>query len=156
LGKNGKVAEGTGHYYSNDAQIRMVEFHVDDSVEFPKMLNHIPFRGMLSVRKPPEVKPFICFGHDECIFKQFILTGKSRKGPNGETAVVPKDDRAGVMISVFQSHEFGFGLHLTYEQLKEVNKYCEGKFYLDADASMATRQSKQKKNTYLYTVHPRV
>ena len=95
--------------------------------------------------KQPEVKPIICFRHDECIFKQFILTGRSWKGPNGETAVVPKDEGAGVMISAFPSHEFGFGLHFIGEQLKEMNNYHEGKFYSDADAEMATRQSKQKK-----------
>jgi hypothetical protein len=77
LEKNGKVAEGTGHYYFNDAQLWMVEFHIDDSVEFPKRLNHIPFQGMLSVRKPPKVKPINCFGHNECNIKQLILTGKS-------------------------------------------------------------------------------
>ena len=87
---------------------------------------------------------------DECIFKQFILTGKSWKGPNGETAVVPKDDGAGVMIRAFQSHEFGFGLHLTNEQLKEANKFHEGKFHSDADAAMATRQSKQKNHLPLH------
>ncbi len=87
------------------------------------------------MRKPPEVKPIICFGHDECIFKQFILTSKSWKGPNGETG----------MASAFQGHEFDFGLHLTDEQLKEVNKYHEGKFYSDVDAAITTRQSKEKK-----------
>jgi hypothetical protein len=68
---------------------------------------------MLSVRNPPEGKPTICF------LSSFILTGKSWRGPNGETAVVPKDDGAGVMKSAFQSHEFGFGLHLTDEQLEK-------------------------------------
>jgi hypothetical protein len=79
------------------------------------------------------VQDIIVLMDDECIFKQFILTGKSWKGPNGETAVVPKDDKAGVMIRAFQSHEFGI-----------VNKYREGKFYSDADAAMAMRQSKKK------------
>jgi len=31
------------------------------------------------------------------------------------------------MISAFQSREFGSGLDLTKEQLKEVNKLCKGK-----------------------------
>jgi len=36
---------------------------------------------------------------------------------------MPKDDKMGIMISAFQSQEFGFGLKiLTEEQLKEVNE----------------------------------
>jgi hypothetical protein len=48
------------------------------------------------------------------------------------------------MISAFQSREFDFGMALDKEQLGEVNKYHEGKFYIDKEAAMATRQSKQK------------
>ncbi len=67
------------------------------------MLKHLPFKGMLSIRKPPCSKPLIIFGHDECIFKQFLITNKSWKGNIGETAPVPKDDGAGLMISAFQA-----------------------------------------------------
>ena len=73
------------------------------------------------------------------------MTNKSWVGPNGETVAVPKDDGQGLMISAFQSREFGFGMALNEEQLKEVNKYREGKLYTDQDAAMATRQHKQKK-----------
>jgi hypothetical protein len=72
------------------------------------MLSNIAFCGMLSVWKAPEVKP-----------------SKAWKGPNGGIAPVPKDDCAGIMISAFQSHEFGFGMHICDEQLNEVNKYHE-------------------------------
>ena len=34
---------------------------------------------------------------------------------------MPKDDGLGVMISAFQSHEFGFGTPVTPDQLEEVN-----------------------------------
>ncbi len=99
---------------------------------------------MLSVLKAPEVKPLICFGHDECIYKQLVLISKAWKCTNGEIAPVPKDDGAGIMISTFQSHEFGFGMHLCDEQLKEVNKYHEGKYYTDKDAAMAMRKQRKK------------
>ncbi len=122
LKEDSKVATSSGYYYYNVDNKLMVEFHVDDCSEFLTTLSNIPFRGMLSVRKAPEVKPLICFGHNECIFKQFVLTSKAWKGPNGENAPVPKDDGAGIMISAFQSREFGFGLHLCDEELKEVNK----------------------------------
>jgi hypothetical protein len=41
----------------------------------------------------------------------------------------------GIIISAFQSHEFGFGLAISQEQLEEINKYCEGKKYLNKDAA---------------------
>ena len=62
------------------------------------------------------------FGHDECIFKQFQTTNKAWKSPNRETVPVPKDDGQGVMISAFQSREFGFGMQLTEAQLMLVNE----------------------------------
>jgi hypothetical protein len=57
----------------------MAEFHVDDSREFATMLKHLPFKDMLSIRKPPLSKPLIIFGHDECIFKQVLMTSTSSK-----------------------------------------------------------------------------
>jgi hypothetical protein len=51
--------------------------------------------------------------HDECIFKQYLMTNKSWKGPNSETTLAPKDDGTGLMTSAFQSHEFCFGTPLT-------------------------------------------
>ncbi len=102
-------------------------------------------KGMLSIWKPPCTKPLISFGHDECIFKQFLMTNKSWIGPNGETAPVPKDDGAGLMISAFWSRKFGFGLPLTEEQLNGENKHREGKMYVDEEAAIATWQSKVKR-----------
>jgi hypothetical protein len=63
------------------------------------------------------------FGHDECIFFQYIFTRKAWKGPKGELAVIPKDEGYGIMISAFQSREFGFGMKLTIEELHKVNQY---------------------------------
>jgi hypothetical protein len=145
LEEDGKVAEKSGYTYLNADNEPMVEYHVDDSKEFGERLKNLPFKGTLSVGKGSDELPLICFGHDECIFKQFIMTNKSWIGPNGETVAVPKDDEQGLMISAFQSREFGFGMPLNEEQLKEVNKYREGKLYTDQDAAMATRQHKEKK-----------
>ena len=49
------------------------------------------------------------FGHDECIFKQYIFTSKNWITNEGITPLVPKDKGQGVMISAFQSRELGFG-----------------------------------------------
>jgi len=66
--------------------------------------------------------PLIIFRHDECNFKQYTLTKKAWVSPNGETVLILKEDGQGVMVSSFQSQEFGYGLELTTEQLDEVSK----------------------------------
>jgi len=85
----------------------------------------------LSVHKPSNSKSLNSFGHDKCIFKQFTFCAKSWQGPNGKIMMIPKDDGLGIMISAFQSHEFGFGLDLTDSDLMEVNTYHEGKMCKD-------------------------
>ena len=54
------------------------------------------------MQKPAEDKPLLTFGHDECIYKQFIFSNKAWVGPNGETVLIPKDKGIGIMISAFQ------------------------------------------------------
>jgi len=43
------------------------------------------------------------------------------------------------MISGFQSQEFGYGLDLTNEQLKQVSEFCKGKKYIDEAAATKYR-----------------
>jgi hypothetical protein len=57
------------------------------------------------------------FGHDECIFKQYLLTEKVWTLPTDEKQLVPKEEGQGVMISAFQSRKFGFGMPVMEEQL---------------------------------------
>ena len=67
------------------------------------------------------------------------MTGKQWYGPNGETYVVPKDDGCGVMISAFQSREFGFGLEITAHDLQRVNATRVGRKYVDVRAAIKTK-----------------
>ena len=100
----------------------MVEFHIDACNTFQERVN-CNFGGNLSVRQSQDQQLLIAFRHNKCIFKQFTFSLKSWIGPNGESVAMPKDDGMGIMISVFQFQEFGFGLkNLSEEQLKEVNE----------------------------------
>jgi hypothetical protein len=70
----------------------MVELHVDDIPDSELLTNinvRYPFGGNLSVRKSPEEKPLLSFGHDECIFQQFIFTLSAWSCPRGEQAIIP-------------------------------------------------------------------
>ena len=57
------------------------------------------------------------------MFSQFSFNGKQWVSPDGKRAILPKSNGMGIMISAFQSREFGFGLELTPEQLKAINDY---------------------------------
>jgi hypothetical protein len=130
----------------------MVEFHVDASDKLLLLGNGTgDFGGDLSVRFPTGCKPLLSFGHDESIYKQFLITKKTWIGPDGERNMVPKDDGLGVMVSAFQSREFGFGVVVSEEQLKEVNEKRKNVQYKDLKAAMEAGGCKDgfKKATYL-------
>jgi hypothetical protein len=127
----------------------MVEYHVDSYQGFQdKMDKEAEFGGKLSVRIKNE-RPLIMFGHDECIFKQYLLMKKAWMLPTGETQLVPKEEGQGVMISAFQSREFGFGMPLTEEQIQTMNEFRKGKKYKDEEAAAKYLVSSQKKGPYL-------
>lgn len=90
---------------------RYYEFHVDDhEIAFMQHCNETTaFGGHLSVRKPAHLKPIIKIGQDECVFKQYLQNHSQWYLPDGTTAIRPKTDGDGVMISAFTSREFGFG-----------------------------------------------
>jgi hypothetical protein len=135
-----QIKIGNGHHYvDSETLLQMVELHVDSDPSFHATMSETIFGGNLSVRMPPNTKPLICFGQDECIFKQFLFTAKAWTAPDGQKPVIPKDEGLGVMISAFVSREFGFGMTLTDEDLEKVNEYREGKEYSDVSAALDKR-----------------
>ena len=74
------------------------------------------------------------------------MTNKSWVAPDGEIVLVPKDDGQGLMISAFQSREFGFGLKISDEDLNRVNEWRRGQHYLDESAAKAKRGTSEKKD----------
>ncbi len=78
------------------------------------------------------------FGHDKCIYKQFLLTKKAWTLPSRENQMGPKDEGQGVMISTLQLREFGFGLPIAEEQMRRVNKARVGQHYKDVNAATNT------------------
>ena len=68
---------------------------------------------------PVGTRPFIALGHNKRIFKQYEFTNKWWVGDNKTRPILPKDKGAGIMISVFQCWEFGFGYPLSEEQLEK-------------------------------------
>jgi hypothetical protein len=141
-----EIKIGNGHHYIDlQTNIQMVELHVDSHPSFHTEMNATTqFGGKLSVRMPLNTRPLICFGQDECIFKQFLFTGKAWTSPDGQKPVIPKDEGLGVMISAFVSREFGFGLSLSDADLQKVNEHRQGKHYSDRLAAVEKRGSSAK------------
>ena len=130
------IDEGLGYRYTDSTTYQeMVKFHVDQHPSFQDRLSTMKYGGNLSVRKPVGEKALICFGQDECIFKQFTFTPKAWTAPDGQKSMIPKDEGLGVMISAFVSREFGFGYYLSLDDLEKVNKKREGAKYSDEEAA---------------------
>ena len=83
-------------------------------------------------------------GQDKCIFKQYLLVKKQWVLPDGTTAVNPKEEGMGIMLSSFCSRDFGYGFKLSAEQLAIVNRFREGKDYIDEEAALEILKNKQK------------
>ena len=128
--KEGKLDEKLGYNHVLNG-IDMVEYHVDDHVEFQTACNNLPYGGNLSVRKPPHLKPLFILGQDECIFKQYLFNKGLWMSPDGKKQLIPKDEGQGLMLSSFCCHELGYGFTLSKEELDKVNKNRIGKKYSD-------------------------
>jgi hypothetical protein len=146
LEDEGKIAKNTGYVYNHpQTNLPWVEYHVDTCDEFQRRMNEEQaFGGRPSVRRDVAKKMVIKIGHDEAIIKQFTLLKKAWYGPNGETALVPKDEGMGIMIRAMMSQEFGWGFELTPEQLAKVNEKRAGKNYEDAESATAKRGNAAK------------
>ena len=95
--------------------------------------------------KNEEDWPIIMICQDECIYKQFLLVQKQWTLPDSTTAVNPKDEDMGIMLSSFFSRDFGYGFKLSPSQLKTINSYRNGKKYIDEEATMEVLKCKDKK-----------
>jgi hypothetical protein len=143
-----EIKINTEHRYLDpETNLKMVELHVDSHPSFHDKMNATTkFGGNLSVQKPPNNRPLICFGQDECIFKPYVLfTVKAYwKLPDGQKPIIPKYEGLGVMVSGIVSRKFGFRLKLSHQDLQKVNEYRENKEYSDVVAAMDKRGTVKK------------
>ena len=57
------------------------------------------------------------------------------EGPSGERSILPKSAGMGVMVSTFQSREFGWGMEIDDDQLTVINARRRGNDYVDDAAA---------------------
>jgi hypothetical protein len=135
------IPKHSGYRYVNVEGVNMVEYRIDSLGLFQEQMNRLEVGGNLSMRIKAGEKPLIIFKHDECIYKQYLLTKKVWMLPSGKWQLVPKNEGQGIMISALQSREFGFGLPLIEEQLKVVNEARVGEHYKDTEATKNTMEA---------------
>jgi hypothetical protein len=138
---------GTGHIYVDpNTGVDHVEFHVDDHDCMQDFANttYGAIGGNVSVRKTADQKPIIIFEQDESIFNQFSFGSSQWVGPSGERSILPKSAGMGVMVSAFQSREFGWGMEIDDDQLAVINARRLGNDYFDAAAAMEVNRTSKK------------
>jgi hypothetical protein len=100
--------------------------------------------GNASVHNAIAIKPLIIFGQDESIFNQFSFGSTQWVGPSGERSILPKSPGMGVMVSAFQSREFGWGMEIDDIQLTLINAHSHGNDYFDATAATEVNGTSKK------------
>ena len=141
----GGITAHCGFHYVADDGSDMVEYHIDASYAFQERLDLLPFGGNLSVQKPIGSNTVIFVGQDEAIFKQFLFLTKMWVGPSGERPLLPKDEGAGIMVSIFICREHGLIREINPEVLYEVNLQRAGRQYADQEAAIEVLGSPDKK-----------
>jgi hypothetical protein len=137
-----------GHDYDDDEGVAMLEFHVDTNEFIHKeATRRHEFGGTTSIRVKDELfRPLMIFGQDESAFHQFMLKAKNWVGPNGERALLPKNDGIAVMISAFISRDTGFGLEIDATMLARINLSRRGEKYTDEFAASDIYNAVEKKD----------
>ena len=130
------VAKNCGYQYVDPmANVDMVEHHIDD-VSREKVGDLIgQFGAQSSVRRDINKPIVMCIGQDEGIFKQFSFLSKMWTGPNGKHPLLPKDEGAGVMMSLF-IREYGLIQELDQHTLNSMHAIRHGARYADKETAM--------------------
>ena len=89
----------------------------------------------MSVRKQTNIRPLMLIGQDESTYHQYVFSNKHWKGPTGLNFILPKSSGDILMISGFQSREFGlgFGDLLSPMILSKINEKRKGCKYISVD-----------------------
>ena len=95
--------------------------NVDDLYIFQEWCAHLPYGGHLSIWMPKHTKPIMILGQDECIFKQYPFSKGFWTHLDGTKQLIPKEEGQGHMLLCFCSHKLGFGFHLSYSIIDEIN-----------------------------------
>ena len=124
-------------YYQYSVDGRMMrEYHIDTHDSLSKYINssNEQYGGNLSTRLEIGAKPLMLIGQDESTYHQFVFSKRHWKPKSGMNFILPKSTGEILMISGFQSREFGLGLGnlLTNEILSLINNKRKGQKYLSA------------------------
>lgn len=87
--------------------------HIDANPTLFQFVEMKYIGGNLSVRKSKESRHIIFIGQDESVFQQNSFAANLRRGPNGESTLLPKSRGYNKMVPAYVARPFGSGLHLS-------------------------------------------
>ena len=134
------------YQYDNEGGEKMREYHVDtDRV----LINYITdnakrMGGSLSIRN----RPLILVGQDKSTYHQFLFTKKQWKGIEGHHFLLPKSTGKMLMLSGYQSRDFGLELRelLSSKMIELVNEGRKGKDSKSTDDEQIIYSSTKNKD----------
>ena len=129
----GSLAANCDFNFHSADSTEVVEYHVNATYAFDERLRTLPFGASLSVQKPINSWPVVLMGQDGAIFKLFLFLAKIWVCPNGERALLPKDEASGTMISSSISREHGLIREVAAEIVIEINLQRVGQQYSQWD-----------------------
>ena len=100
--------------------IQMCEFHCDDVEDVEEVSMNFPLTT--STRVPPNVRPLLILGQDECVFSQHLFGQKQWVTPSGQRPLMPKTEGDIHVMSALQCRDFGFSRPVTEDEMSQVNQ----------------------------------
>jgi hypothetical protein len=116
-----------GHqYYDIISDENRIEFHIDywkNCISRIEISEEAPQHIVTatSIQVSAAVMPLMIIGQDELVLAQYLLSSKQWIGLKGQVPLLPKSEGDGYMLSAFVSREFGFGRHMSQDELAAVN-----------------------------------
>ena len=83
-------------------------------------------------------------GQDESVFHQYSLVTKQWVGADGQRALLPKLEGAGIMISAFQACEIGIPQEIEKNMLEKINRNRLQKNYVTIEAANELNRNSMK------------
>ena len=138
------------NYIDTNNNLQMSEFHVDTHPCLNTFIStdNLKYGGNLSVRKNPNDNLLMIIGQDESTYHQFTFSKKQWKGPQGCQMIMPKGEGEILMVSGYQSREFGLGLGnlLTHASIEQINERRSNQHYKSQDDAKIVHNTTKKGN----------
>ena len=122
--------------YPETSNVVMVEYQVfDHPYLHDYALDQHEFGGQFR-HGLPENERVLLLGQDECVLHQFTTHKKRWSGPDGQSALQPKNEGTGYHMSGIVGRMTGWLPTFTDEEIEKINEKRKGQEYVSADSAI--------------------